>query len=365
MNLISLVDKLYGGDALLVEPALCLNPRQRASDCRACLDACPAAAIRLTDRMPEVDPLSCTGCARCEPACPTGVFRAKETVNLLPRLGEGAVAALSCMALPDGGATKVSCLAGLSTESIAAAATGRTLLLVMPDHCGECPVGGQAKLAALRASAEQQLAAFGLAGQVKLVCGIHAAEAEASKANQLDRRQFLRYARGGLMAAVMATMAAEKPPAALQDLPGLVPEGRRQFLTVARRQAGEWPERSERGSLSFATIELSEGCDGCEACTHSCPSGALELVRNGPADSLRFAPDRCMACGLCVAACPQRALSQREQFSPRAVLMGETTTLGTIPLVTCDRCGKLFHGVTGPCPDCGKVDWMTEAILSL
>ncbi len=59
------------GVAELVDRKACLN--RAGLRCDVCVEACPlpGQALRLgsADRLPRVDPESCTGCGRCEMAC--------------------------------------------------------------------------------------------------------------------------------------------------------------------------------------------------------------------------------------------------------------------------------------------------------
>jgi ferredoxin len=364
VNVFSLIDRLYGGAPIHVEPSLCLHSRSNRSTCQACVEACPTHAIQLGAAGPAFDPLLCKGCGVCEPACPTGAFSLKDSENLLPRLGEGRVALITCAAGPEQDAAKVPCLAGLSPETLAAAASGRTLLLSVPESCAGCQAGGATRLGALVETATRILAAFGRTGTVQLVHGKAHRQREKEKANQMDRRQFLSMARLGLFSVARTVVRPARAPAPLQDLPAQVTTSRRQWLTALRGdQTGAEPLGAPAAGVPFAAVLLQgEGCTGCEACTSSCPTGALVLVRHTESDQLTFSTDRCVACGLCVQACPSKLLSLSDTFSPAAVASGTSTQLATLPVATCRLCHKSFHGTGNQCPDCGKVSWMRSAI---
>jgi ferredoxin len=316
---------------------------------------------------PELDALACKGCGLCEPACPTGAFQLKESENLLPKLGEGRIAALTCAAGTDEEAVKVPCLAGLSPETLAAAASGRSLLLSVPDTCTACQVGVAPRLDGLMEAAVRILVAFGLTGTVQMVHSTAERQRETAKANQMDRRQFLSLTRLGLVAAARAVMRPEREPAALQDpAAGVVSTGRRQLLSVLRKQPASLAAAAPAAGVPFGAATLvSEGCNGCEACTQSCPTGALALVRRGEADRLTFAADRCAACGLCAQACPGGLLSLAGTFSPAAVARGDSADLVTLPVAACQRCHRRYHGTGDSCPECAKVSWMRSAIVQL
>lgn len=366
MNVFSVIDRLYGGAPIKITPSLCLHARSNRSTCQACVEACPAGAIQLGAEGPAFDPVLCKGCGVCEPACPTGVFSLAESDNLLPRLGEGRVALVTCAAGPDPEAAKVPCLAGLSPETLAAAASGRSLLLCVPDSCAGCQAGGAVRLDGLVETATRILAAFGRTGTVQLVHGTSQRQREVELANQMDRRQFLSMARLGLFSTARAVVRPEREPPTLQDLPARMTTGRRQWLTVLRKQAEVGVTHAPAAGVPFGAVRLQgEGCTGCEACTSSCPTGAIVLARNGESDQLTFAADRCVACGLCVQACPSRLLSLSDTFSPAAVASGARAELLTLPVATCRMCHRSYHGTGDQCPDCAKVSWMRSAIRQL
>lgn len=51
-----------------------LDPDKCATGCSACVDACPAGALRVTDRGPELDLGRCIFCGNCAAACPEGAI---------------------------------------------------------------------------------------------------------------------------------------------------------------------------------------------------------------------------------------------------------------------------------------------------
>ena len=374
MNILGVIERLYGGAALRAEPALCLLTRSARSGCQACLEACPAGAISLAagHSGPVVDSLACKGCGLCAAACPTGVFTVKETAGLPSRAGDGRLISVSCQAVPGEEALRVPCLAGLEPETAAAIAVDRTLVLAAPDAevCRICPLGGHARLAGLALDAQRVLTALEAAGEIRLVYGRRAAQAEAERANQMDRRQFLSFARQGFMTAASAVVGAEKAPSTLQDLPAEVPAGRRHLLAAVRkRSAAPTAASMKSGSTHFVSVvmpsQAQAACDGCEACTRSCTCGALTLGPGDTADTLRFAADRCIACGVCVPACPRGLLTMAGTFSPAAVVSGERVTLAVLPVGLCATCGTRFRGTDDTCAECRKLDWMRSAISAL
>lgn len=364
MNLLTVIDRLYGSALVTLEPALCRNARTTQGGCAACADACPAGAIAMAAGAPELDPLACKGCGVCVPVCPTGAVASRESAGLLPSLGDGPLAMVACAAV-SGSEVTVPCLAALDAETVAAAAVGRTLVLTAPEEaaCGACPVGGHPRLNRLVLQAEQVLQAFGLSGRIRLAYG----EEARAEANQMDRRQFLSLGRLGFLSAASALVKPEPRQVVLQELPTRAPAPRRRLVEAVRRQEASLPEGAAAVAGHFSGVTAAAaGCDGCEACIRVCPTGALMLQPAAAhSDHLQFTAESCMACGLCMDACPKGVLQLMDTFSPRAVATGQSETLAVLPVALCSRCGQRFHGREQFCPACRKVGWLTEAVLAL
>jgi len=74
------------------------------------------------------------------------------------------------------------------------------------------------------------------------------------------------------------------------------------------------PDHPDAG---LAYLDFREGaCTFCRACVEACPQGGLELANGRALPSVVLDPDRCLAakgvvCVICVARCPERAISGR------------------------------------------------------
>lgn len=85
----------------------------------------------------------------------------------------------------------------------------------------------------------------------------------------------------------------------------------------------------------------SRPCNGCGACEAACPSGAVTMRIDGPAEGVTLDLGRCIACGACIAACPtgtiERNLSTRVATTTRDRLVQSTHKPLTDPVPSIDN----------------------------
>lgn len=62
-------------------------------------------------------------------------------------------------------------------------------------------------------------------------------------------------------------------------------------------------------------------CTVCGLCVESCPAGALSLVTEGGARSVRFDSGKCVSCDTCIHVCPSSSSPRTQLMSPEEVYM--------------------------------------------
>ncbi len=96
----------------------------------------------------------------------------------------------------------------------------------------------------------------------------------------------------------------------------------------------------------------SDGCTACGVCVLACPDGALSLVGEG---TTALVHDRtaCTSCQRCVRLCPPSVLSSAGAVSLRTLTNVPQVTLEAVPTAHCAKCGQLFRSSEpGLCPTC-------------
>lgn len=339
----------------------CLALRAGAAACQACATACPSASLTVGADGPALG-RDCLGCGRCAAACPSGAlevsgFReAKLPTGNLPLTVE-------CWKVPASGGPlgiSVPCLGGLSPSLILRwlLDTGeRTLILVDRGWCQGCAAGsgGFAGRQTLEA-ALTWLADCGLPRErwpkIQLLplpaALMPSAIPSPEQRLPLSRRDF--FARLGREAARSERPAARPAGtrAALRDRPCPLP-ARETLLAsaaaLAARHGRALPARAR------PLLVVSAACRDIGLCAGLCPTGALTRLEAEGSLALRYAADRCVACGRCQAACPEAAITLTASGGE-----AQPVILTHRPSRDCLECGQPYpdRGEGPVCPRCAS-----------
>lgn len=335
----------------------CLRLGTWHASCRACVDACPAQALRVGVQELALG-LGCTGCGRCQGACPSAALEVSGFAavdGVLP--ASSATLKVECLraSVPRSGdgALRVPCLGGLSVGhwlSLCAQAGERAVVGLDRGWCRTCASGGPTHPA--RAALDQAAALMGEAGLPAARLPRLEAPAQQGAARcapTIDPMVTQGRARRAFFSAL--ARPAGDPPVRPAPLPQMPSSERRRVLAALRalvaRHGGRMP-----ASL-FHRLHVNAGCLSHRVCAAACPTGALARYRDDAAGRLGIVFDNadCTGCGHCVSVCPEQAL----QLRPGEGVAGE----GPMPLTgprqrECRLCGARFAMQVGEEQDrCG------------
>lgn len=308
--------------------------RALRSDCRACAEACPSAALGLDPL--SVDLARCDGCRSCVVACPSGALAdaplaQNEMIQAFKAVRPNASFVIACATArkPEAGVPCLSavCLGGIGWEHalipLLLGASQVELRHGDPRRCGAgarcaaAPAEIQDRLAELRAEL-----GLGHIVQVELPD-----QASAPPRAELARR---RVTRRGLFSAFgsQARATAAELGSALGDELATAGQGGGDLdplwlRTLVARLLARSPELRRAGPVTrFArTPEIREDrCTRCGLCATACPSGALARPPPGRRTGvhLTLLPHRCIGCERCVSACPEQAVRSSSGVDLRA-----------------------------------------------
>ncbi len=300
------MDRL-GATVPVIDAAACVHTLAPVASCRACVEACPHAAMVLTDEALGIDVEACTGCGRCVPACPRSAITAERDMLVIRTGRDSGEAFAACRRAVQPDVAAMACVHALGARDLdTLAADGIARLSVATGACETCTDGvGPVRLdqaakthAAVRASRGERAVA---------VVRSDPASFRRTLARARESEQRIDRSRRRLFGAIIDV----PPPAAATPMP-------RAYVTP--------------------TIDAAQ-CTACEACIRICPDDALALERGGR-HRFRVQPDRCSGCGLCVDVCEDGAMG--------LVPLGDAKA-ADVPLdgYRCRACGVTVHVPAG------------------
>lgn len=268
----------------------CIRSHHVSARCSACVEACPADALHITDGRVGLIAPACTGCGACVAACPSDAL-VLEGAKALPEIPADGRLTCRCARAAGGAGHAVGCVAAISDADFLVALTqGLRTLTLVTGGCEGCPSKpGTAPVARMKALA----ASFGRTLEVSV-------KTEAPSDVDGSRRHLL---------GIVARKATAPKPMDSKDDPAPIPKHAPFYLTPSRRR-----------SVTALRTLVREAGEGCEV------DGVLRTLFKAP----RFDASRCTACGLCAAVCPNKALSARTK--------GEDFTVAAIE-ACCTGCG--------------------------
>lgn len=388
MGALGLAGYLFGGfgePGLKVRADRCL--RASGSGCRACVEICPAAALRLgpqdSTEAPQSEVSRCTDCGLCAAICPSGAIAGVGVPpGALTQEAERRSLDMNVVCVParkglprsdENPGFSVSCAASLHPETVVATALalqpGSTLTLTHA-QCSECPSAQQAQVKAM-------------------------AQESMDLLQRVDNDRLDSDGRKILLVEMSANAAGSR-----QDMTGQ-PSGagrrvwsRRTLLTAGRAGARAAPAQAvtpPRAALlgqsaNPASVAMhlihplnARGCTFCHACAAVCPTQAMRIGRlpaddTEPSDGavrleLAVDPGRCVGCGRCAEVCVDDLLTLGREPEPASRdqgRLGRLVVLAQGVRSSCETCHQpLAPGERRVCRRCESARMLVADVLAL
>ncbi|MEJ2689861.1 MAG: 4Fe-4S binding protein [Deltaproteobacteria bacterium] len=332
----------------------CFHGGSGSQGCLRCQRICPVGAIHSEGRGIVIDPYICQGCGGCALVCPAAAIRLSHPLQeeLLSELRHLIVDSTAKDALPP---TLILYDRQIDNNALPAMAESATVNRIYY---------GLEEIGRVGLEVLMSVLAYG-AGSVILVCDPSrpAAIREALRWQvrlgeeilmglglSADRVRFLLHPMaqsGAESTALTDALPAVQPvdpliPSAIfapeHDKPTLV---RMAAMHLYEASGAMQPVIALPEDAPFGAVAIeAKACSLCMACAGSCPSGAL--TASGEEPRLTLVEIRCHQCGLCVDACPEKAVRLLPRLLCDMKAADSPTVLREAEPLGCIECGEPF-----------------------
>lgn len=355
-------------DTPTVNSTFCLNARQKSISCTRCADSCPTSAIHLTtNRLPDLTQDACVSCGACLTTCPTDVFQTtlklertlQQTIAQLPLEPIALVCALHPTPQQSIAPTSTvvqhrRCLAALDPATLLELSNAGQRPLWLDDlPCTTCTIGSARHTIQQGVTVAQAiLGSCGYPDLIKLTSQLPSHEPHSPQRREwidggqpkLSRRGLFNFVRRtidqNLEPIETKAQVISEQPAFRQRLPQSLPPSRIHLIAQLQRLflRSDREFTTKKGPFTSVTVNTEE-CSGCSCCAIFCPTAALQFESTKDTFHLAFRASHCIDCGICLAACPEDAVSLHEDLSLAELHNHSPLSLVSGPLVPCATCG--------------------------
>lgn len=314
--------------------ANCLNLHSPLADCHICETICPQNALTFDEGKWEA--VNCNLCGLCAMVCPTQVFQID-----LPNLMKQPVAPLHICCSQNASAPvevlRVNCIQQFSPLAIIYLLYRYPSITIhLPlEQCKQCTHQwyGEGFL--------QQLSSYQIpAEKLQIVTHEQKNIIEENRRRELFRDIFHRTEEQSkkLFAQTIEKISANFHSQELeQKEPTVFPSRLPLYALYAKKQLSLPKDEP----LPFRSLSC-ERCTFCGACTHLCPTQALEIKHTNEEKLLLFHQELCINCNLCQKICMQNGLVW-DEFMSATQFMDTPVTLARSKEQICSRCEHEFY----------------------
>lgn len=326
---------------IVYHPDNCLNKKRPfAQSCKLCIEACPHQAIKDNH---EIDAKRCTECGVCMAVCPSDGFVDRSIDKLLEYIRGSEQITLNCPQANSMG-FEIPCLGILDQD------LWLSLILQSQDkkteiYTGECVNCPDKKACGISVQNFSKVHKSwpehpALSIIVAPDDGNNSVNNQQKKKTPSAKMSIRNWSREKLEVMLPGITSAESYS---------IPRSR-QFL------AEMWESNKEL-VLPLPALNVGESCSNCGVCVAICPQKSLTKKEEGDILTLIYEPFKCVECHRCVSVCKQKALSFENKRLSYRMFAGKIC-IHQGKYRYCSRCGKqLFDNVEPPlCYACATSD---------
>ncbi len=292
-------------------PEHCLVVTHTLGGCDKCKEVCPHQAIDI-NRQVEIDELDCSGCGLCVQACPSQALE--------PSLSYQTGTPLKCSQVK-GKTQSILCLGQLQPTDILHLANRQCKVTLVRNDCANCSIGNENVISALdNVLVKAQTLAESIG--VDLATKVLAAEnfAPTDLPDKLNRREFLQDNLHNLQAGTAIVLAPLENLAPKDESPLPLEHSKKfRFLKLA--------ELVPEAKVPWPLPRVKDSCILCPVCTNVCPTGAFsrefESSDEGDVSTLKLLPENCNGCNACTLSCPVSVIHLDEVITWEEISSGE------------------------------------------
>lgn len=328
---------------MVYHPDNCLNKKRPfAQACKLCIDACPHQAIRVNL---EINAKQCSECGVCMAVCPSDGFVDRSIDKLFEYIRSSEQIALNCPGAHFRG-FEIPCLGLLDRDlwlSLVLYARDKKVEIYTGD-CVHCPDKKACGISV------QNFSRVHKSWPEHPVLSIIVAPDDGSntdKSNPEEKNNSVNNQQAKTTSFAKMSLRNWGREKLEGMLPGLTSD--ESYLVPRTRQflAETWAANTEL-SLPLPALKVGESCSNCGVCVAICPQKALTKKEDGDILTLIYEPFKCVECQRCVSVCKQKALSFENKRLSYRMFTGKIR-IHQGKYRYCSRCGKqLFDNVEPP-----------------
>ena len=330
-ELSSLLEKTYGlGRTPGYDYSRCLWSGTSGTACHACAQACPEGVLPDV-KAKKPDFARCTKCGFCAAVCPPRAISPPQirVRQFMRALASDETLSVGCLRDEGSWTLRPDCLAALSWEEIACAALKNSVVLSLRS-CRGCPQrDNYSRLLDSLDHARQFLGDDFFFDRIQL---LEEGDEYTGGGSQISRREFFSlYKKYDPERASRLLPPREKA----EDSPALFYRALLKQLVQVRRETSE----GEKPGYTVMLPKVSARCYNCGVCVRACPSRALSFRQSEDGGSFLAVVEvwKCTACGRCGQSCKEKAITE---LQPVRVTQLGPVAVGRCSVVLCSSCGK-------------------------